>query len=131
MSRVLLLLIFGTSLTLARAQLNESPAAQFIPWLLGGKEQFKQVPFADVVRYATGRKVLPINREDATDRRVLKQIGTALDEVIKRMSAPGSRPASHRIWKPLHEPITGPPTSAKAPTAAMIGEKRAIAPVRR
>src|SRR6187399_2366261 len=90
MSRVLLLLIFGTSLTLARAQSNESPAAQFIPWLLEGKEQFKQVPFADVVRYATGRKVLPINRDDATDRRVLKQIGTALDEVIKRMSAPES-----------------------------------------
>ncbi len=68
----------------------ESPAAQFIPWLLEGKEQFKQVPFADVIRYATGRKVLPINRDDAIDRRVLKQIGTALDEVIKRMSAPES-----------------------------------------
>ena len=26
-----------------------------------------------------------------------------------RMSAPGSSPASHRIWKPLHEPSTSPP----------------------
>src|ERR687895_863880 len=40
-------------------------------------------------------------------------------------------PASHRIWKPLHEPITGPPASANASTARMSGEKRAIAPVRR
>ncbi len=39
---------------------------------------------------ATGKKVLAIDREDATDQRVLKQLGAALDEVLKRMNAPES-----------------------------------------
>ena len=47
------------------------------------------------------------------------------------VARPGSMPASVRTWKPLHEPITGPPAAAKASTARMIGEKRAMAPVRR
>ena len=46
-------------------------------------------------------------------------------------SAPGSRPASHRTWKPLQIPSTGPPSRANAVTASMTGEKRAIAPTRR
>jgi hypothetical protein len=46
-------------------------------------------------------------------------------------SAPGRRPASVRTWKPLQMPTTGPPPSAKAVTAAMTGEKRAMAPGRR
>ena len=46
-------------------------------------------------------------------------------------SAPGSSPASVRIWKPLQMPRTSPPSAAKAATARMIGENRAIAPHRR
>ena len=46
-------------------------------------------------------------------------------------STPGSRPASQRIWKPLQIPSTGPPSAANAATAAITGEKRAIAPQRR
>ena len=48
-----------------------------------------------------------------------------------RSIAPGSRPDSSRTWKPLQMPSTGPPRSANACTSRMIGEKRAIAPVRR
>ena len=48
-----------------------------------------------------------------------------------RMSTPGSRPASQRIWKPLHIPSTRPPSLAKRATLFMIGAKRAIAPQRR
>ena len=46
-------------------------------------------------------------------------------------SAPGSRPASQRIWKPLQMPSTGPPSLANAMTDSITGEKRAIAPARR
>ena len=46
-------------------------------------------------------------------------------------SAPGSRPASQRTWKPLQMPSTGPPLAANSPTASIAGEKRAIAPARR
>ena len=48
-----------------------------------------------------------------------------------RTIAPGSRPASSNTWKPLQMPSTGPPRSANVRTAAMMGEKRAMAPVRR
>ena len=48
-----------------------------------------------------------------------------------RSIAPGSSPASSSTWKPLQMPSTGPPPAAKRSTARMMGEKRAIAPVRR
>jgi hypothetical protein len=44
----------------------------------------------DVIRYATGKQVLPIKPDDTPDQRVLKQMGAALDEVVKRMSEPAS-----------------------------------------
>ena len=46
-------------------------------------------------------------------------------------SAPGSSPASVRIWKPLQMPMTGPPFFAKAATSSITGAKRAMAPQRR
>jgi len=46
-------------------------------------------------------------------------------------SAPGSRPASVSTWNPLQIPSTRPPPAAKAVTACITGEKRAIAPQRR
>ena len=48
-----------------------------------------------------------------------------------RTSAPGSRPASQRIWKPLQMPSTGRPRSAAATTSSMIGAGLAMAPARR
>ncbi len=53
------------------------------------------------------------------------------DSRLFRISAPGSSPASHRIWNPLQMPSTGPPAWAKACTAGMIGLNRAMAPERR
>ena len=47
------------------------------------------------------------------------------------MSAPGSRWASVRIWKPLQMPMTRPPPAAKSAIEAMMGLKRAMAPQRR
>ena len=44
---------------------------------------------------------------------------------------PGSSPDSHRIWKPLQIPSTGPPRSANARTSSITGANRAIAPHRR
>ena len=68
----------------------ESPAATFIPWLLQGKEELTAMPFRDVIFHATGKQVRPLDRQDETDQRVLKEIGTVLDEVMRRMNAPDS-----------------------------------------
>jgi hypothetical protein len=53
------------------------------------------------------------------------------DRFRLRISAPGSSPASHRIWKPLQMPSNGPPASANPATAFIAGANRATAPVRR
>lgn len=74
----------------AQTPAPESPAATLIPWLIEQKEELAQLPFAEVIQAATGKKVLPINREDETDQRVLQQLSAVLDEVTKRMSAPDS-----------------------------------------
>lgn len=66
----------------------ESAAATFIPWLLQSKNELTRLPLSEVIFYSTGKKVLAINPSDETDARVVKQIGAALDEVLKRMNAP-------------------------------------------
>ena len=48
-----------------------------------------------------------------------------------RVSAPGSRCASHRIWKPLQMPSTGRPDRAAGTSSAITGANRAMAPQRR
>ncbi len=69
---------------------TESPLATFIPWLLQEKEQLTQLPFREVIFHATGKKVLALEQENEIDQRVLKQIGTVLDEVVAKMNAPDS-----------------------------------------
>jgi len=68
----------------------QSAAATFIPWLLQGKEELKEILLSEVILYATGKKVIAIDRANEIDRRVLEHIGTALDEVVRRMNEPGS-----------------------------------------
>ena len=48
-----------------------------------------------------------------------------------RISAPGSRCVSQRIWNPLQTPSTGIPRRAAATTSDITGANRAIAPQRR
>ena len=48
-----------------------------------------------------------------------------------RISAPGSRCDSQRIWKPLQMPSTGSPPWAADTTSVITGAKREIAPQRR
>ena len=70
------------------AESPASPLATFIPWLLQEKEQLTQIPLSDVIFHATGKRVNAIDPKNETDQRVLKQIGAALDEVVRRMNAP-------------------------------------------
>ena len=48
-----------------------------------------------------------------------------------RPMAPGRRPASQRIWKPLQMPSTGIPPRAAVMTSPMTGAMEAMAPQRR
>jgi hypothetical protein len=90
---VAVILAFASCAAPAFAQQPEpakSPVPELIPWLLDESHQLRGIPFGEVIHAATGHKVLAIDRNDATDQRVLKEIGTVLDEVVRRMSAPDS-----------------------------------------
>lgn len=69
---------------------RDASAAEFVRWLLKEKEHLRELPFPDLIFYATGKRVLPVQKDDETDRRVLEQIGRVLDEVVRRMNAPDS-----------------------------------------
>lgn len=69
---------------------SESAVRALIPWLLTESEELRGVPFSEVVAAATDKKVLAFDAANPIDQRVAKQIGSALDEVLKRMNAPDS-----------------------------------------
>ena len=61
-----------------------------IPWLLQEDQQLRGIPFSEVIFDTTGKKVLPIDRENLDDERVIKAISAACEETVKRLNAEGS-----------------------------------------
>ena len=67
-----------------------APVDALIPWLLQEDAQLRGLPFAEVILDATGKKVIATDPRNQVDQRVIKQISSVLDEVVRRMNAPGS-----------------------------------------
>ena len=67
-----------------------TPIDALIPWLLEEDAQLRGIPFPEVILDATGKKVIATNPQSAVDQRVIKQISSVLDQVVRRMNAPGS-----------------------------------------
>lgn len=84
------LLVAGSPLRLPAAE-EPSEVQQLIPWLLSEERRLDDIPFPEVIRAATGRKVLPVDREDAVTRNILEGIGKALDAVLEEMNTTGKR----------------------------------------
>src|SRR5437870_3915152 len=63
---------------------------QLIPWLLEENQQLREIDFQEVIIATTGKHIQSIDLKSEVDQRVIKQIGGALDEVMKRMNAPES-----------------------------------------
>ena len=61
-----------------------------IPWLLQEDAQLRGIPFSEVIFDATGKRVLAFNPKNETDGLVLKQISSALDEVLAQLNMPDS-----------------------------------------
>src|SRR5438132_5359482 len=77
--------------TIAASQRKEKTSVDaLIPWLLQEDAQLHGIPFSEVIFDATGKHVLAFNPKDETNARMLKQIGTVLDEVMARLNAPES-----------------------------------------
>ncbi len=61
---------------------------ELVKWLLENNESLKGMPFSEVVEATSGRRIIPIDREK--DAAILKEIGVAMDVVLKRMNAADS-----------------------------------------
>ncbi|MDQ6808712.1 MAG: hypothetical protein M3Z64_04720 [Verrucomicrobiota bacterium] len=68
----------------------QSPVDTLIPWLLHEGNELRGIPFPQVILDATGKRVLPVDASNEIDQRVIRQISTVLDEVLKRMNAADS-----------------------------------------
>ncbi len=94
-----LLLALALLTLCARSGLAQSPpndAASksgdaLIPWLLRDDTQLSGLPFAEVIHAATGHKVLPLDRQDEVDRRVLQELAVVLDKVVRHLNAVDSK----------------------------------------
>ncbi len=67
-----------------------APVDALIPWLLQENSKLRGIPFSEVIFDATGKKVLATDPKNEADRRVIKQIATVLDEVVRQLNAPES-----------------------------------------
>src|SRR5712691_9610485 len=67
-----------------------TPVDALIPWLLQEDAQLRGLPFAEVIFDATGKKVIAVDPQNETDRRVIKQISATLDSVVRRLNGPAS-----------------------------------------
>lgn len=68
----------------------DAPVDQLITWILDEDRQLREIPFAEVIFDATGKRVLPVDSKNEIDQRVIKQISAACDETIKRFNTPDS-----------------------------------------
>ncbi|MFL6584693.1 MAG: hypothetical protein ACJ8KU_09270 [Chthoniobacterales bacterium] len=88
--------VFTASILLAAASALAEPANEnspvdgLVPWLLKQDRELREIPFAQVIFDATGKRVIPVDRQNAADQRVIKALSSKLDEVLERMNAPGN-----------------------------------------
>jgi hypothetical protein len=69
---------------------ENAPVDQLIPWLLDENQQLRGVPFSEVIFDATGKRVLPIDRNNESDQRIVKELSGVFDQVLRQMNEPSS-----------------------------------------
>jgi hypothetical protein len=92
----LILLLTLPARALLRADEKTDAVDKLIPWLLDESAALKGIRFADVIAATSGRRVIPVDRADKDDQRILAAIGTALDAVLEELNAPTSKTRTAR-----------------------------------
>jgi len=72
------------------AETNKADVQKLIVAVSEAGGELKGIPFADVIKATTGKRILAFNQKNEVDRELLSKIGLAMDEVIKRMNATNS-----------------------------------------
>ena len=83
------LAIFGVMLSAAFCACA-ADTAQLVRDLMADEHELASVPFAEVVKAATGKQVLAMNPTNAVEREVLAKIGRVMDEVLRQLNATNS-----------------------------------------
>ena len=92
MSRALLFfaVLFASVAFAQEKTSSQNPVDQLIPWLLDENRQLRGMAFSEVIFDATGKRVLAFDPQNEADRSVVKQIGAACAETMRRLNAPDS-----------------------------------------
>jgi hypothetical protein len=88
-TRLLAALLFSFALG-ASADEKADAVHKLIPWILDEQDALKGIRFADVIAATSGKRVIPIDRADKDDQRILASIGAALDAVLATMNGADS-----------------------------------------
>jgi hypothetical protein len=84
-------LLFLTQLSAHAADLQPLVSA-----LMRSEQELSGVPFAEIVKAATGKQVIAVNPTNSIDRELLAKVGRALDEVLGKLNATDSPAQSKR-----------------------------------
>ena len=87
----LIALLFSAPLALRAADLQP-----LVNSLMQSEQELSGVPFAEIVKAATGKQVIAINPTNSVDRELLAKIGRALDEVLVKLNTPDGPAQSKR-----------------------------------
>jgi hypothetical protein len=108
--RSLLVALLASSLVaVVRAESNDT--RDLIAWLLAGDRQLANIPFADVILDATGKRILPV--DPVADKPWLTQLSSALDRTLTALNDPAQpihqaariNEASRYIEDQLHDEL--------------------------
>jgi hypothetical protein len=72
------------------AETNKTDIQKLIVAVSEAGGELKGIPFADVIKATTGKRILAFDQKNEVDRELLSKIGSAMDEVIKRMNVTNS-----------------------------------------
>ena len=65
---------------------EKTSKADLVRWLVAHADELRDVPFADVVMAATGKRVIPVNRK--RNAAMLRELGTALNATLAELNKP-------------------------------------------
>ena len=78
------------ALEASAAETNKADVQKMIVAVAEAGGELKGIPFADVIKATTGKRILAFDQNSEADRKLLSKIGTALDQVVKRMNETNS-----------------------------------------
>lgn len=79
----------------AKGKAPEPSPAELVRWLLGHQDDLRDIPFAEVVLAATGKRIIPV--DPGRDAAMLQKLGDALDATLAALNDPAH--AIHRAGR--------------------------------